>query len=166
MSYASEVPRAITPELIVARIERLPPSKWDLKVRSIIAIATFFDGYDVVAIAFVLPALIGLWHMRPQQIGLLLSAGFAGQLIGAPGFGWLAERYGRIRILSWAILMLSVFGVGCALSTSYWMLVGMRFCQGLPQQTGPCRVPHSSGNYDKARFSPRIARQIGLRVYQ
>jgi len=131
MSYAPEISRAITPEYIAARIERLPPSKWDFKVRSIIATATFFDGYDIVAIAFVLPSLIGLWHLRPQQIGLLLSAGFAGQLIGAPLFGSLAERYGRIKILTVAILMLSVFGVGCALSAGYWMLVIMRFFQGL-----------------------------------
>ena len=75
---------------IIGRIERLPSTFWHVKVRAIVGTATFFDGFDAVAIAFVLPALIGLWHLQPSEIGLLLSSGFAGQLIGAPLFeaGW------------------------------------------------------------------------------
>jgi MFS transporter, putative metabolite:H+ symporter len=116
---------------IIGRIERLPSTFWHVKVRAIVGTATFFDGFDAVAIAFVLPALIGLWHVQPSEIGLLLSSGFAGQLIGAPLFGWLAERYGRIRVLNWTILILSVFGLACAFAWSYWSLAAFRFIQGL-----------------------------------
>jgi MFS transporter, putative metabolite:H+ symporter len=116
---------------IIGRIERLPSTFWHVKVRAIVGTATFFDGFDAVAIAFVLPALIGLWHLQPSEIGLLLSSGFAGQLIGAPLFGWLAERYGRIRVLNWTILILSVFGLACAFAWSYWSLAAFRFIQGL-----------------------------------
>jgi putative MFS transporter len=115
---------------IIGRIERLPSTFWHVKVRAIVGTATFFDGFDAVAIAFVLPALIGLWHLQPSEIGLLLSSGFAGQLIGAPLFGWLAERYGRIRVLNWTILILSVFGLACAFAWSYWSLAAFRFIQG------------------------------------
>jgi putative MFS transporter len=116
---------------IVGRIERLPTTRWHLKIRAIIGTATFFDGFDAVAIAFVLPTLIGLWKLSPGEIGLLLSSGFAGQLIGAPLFGWLAERYGRIRVLNWTILVLSAFGMACGFAWSYWSLVAFRFLQGL-----------------------------------
>ncbi len=121
----------LTANAIVGRIERLPPSRWHLKIRAIIGTATFFDGFDAVAIAFVLPALIGQWHLAPADIGLLLSSGFAGQLIGASFFGWLAERYGRIRVLNWTILILSLFGLACAFAWSYWSLIALRFLQGL-----------------------------------
>ena len=30
---------------------------------------------------------------------MILSAGYVGQLFGAIGFGWLAERIGRLRVL-------------------------------------------------------------------
>jgi putative MFS transporter len=116
---------------IISRIERLPPTRWHLKIRAIIGTATFFDGFDAVAIAFVLPTLIGLWHLGPSEIGFLLSSGFFGQLIGASSFGWLAERYGRIRVLNWTILILSLFGLACAFAWSYWSLAGFRFLQGL-----------------------------------
>jgi putative MFS transporter len=130
---AAERPRAgsVTEESIIARLERLPATRWHLKIRAIIAVATFFDGYDAVAIAFVLPALIGLWYLKPDEIALLISAGFAGQLIGAAAFGWLAERYGRIVVLNWTIIILAVFGLACAFATSYWQLVTLRFFQGL-----------------------------------
>jgi putative MFS transporter len=121
----------VTADSIVGRIERLPTTSWHFKIRAIIGTATFFDGFDAVAIAFVLPTLIGLWKLQPTEIGLLLTSGFAGQLIGAALFGWLAERYGRIRVLNWTIIVLSAFGLACGFAWSYWSLVIFRFFQGL-----------------------------------
>ena len=54
---------------VVARRERLPYCSWHLKMRLIICTACFFDAFDSIAIAYVLPPLIGLWHLNPQQIG-------------------------------------------------------------------------------------------------
>jgi MFS transporter, putative metabolite:H+ symporter len=122
---------AQTYETIVARIERLPDSRWHTFVRVVLGSCTFFDAYDVLVIAFVLPVLAPLWHLAPPQIGLLLSAGFAGQLIGATVFGWIGERYGRIATLKVTIIFISVFGFACAFASGYWMLVAFRFLQGL-----------------------------------
>ena len=36
---------------IVARIERLPTSWWQVKARIIVGTATFFDAFDALAIA-------------------------------------------------------------------------------------------------------------------
>ena len=68
---------------VVARLERLPYCSWHLKMRLIICTAWFFDAFDSIAIAYVLPPLIGLWHLTPPQIGSLIGVGFAGQLVGA-----------------------------------------------------------------------------------
>src|SRR6266550_3153169 len=74
---------------IVARIERLPTSWWQIKTRIIVGAATFFDAFDALAIASVLPVIAPLWKLAPQQIGWLISAGFLGQLLGALVFGWV-----------------------------------------------------------------------------
>jgi putative MFS transporter len=121
---------ATSPEQIAARIERLPMSRWHVKLRVIMGVATFFDAFDALAIAYVLPVLIPLWQLTPGQIGLLIATGFAGQLIGALLFGWLAERYGRVRSAAWSIAIFSVFSIVCALSTSYTSLLLFRFIQG------------------------------------
>ncbi len=61
---------------IVARLERLPTSWWQVKTRIIVGVATFFDAFDALAIASVLPVIVPLWKLAPQQIGLMISAGF------------------------------------------------------------------------------------------
>src|SRR4051812_44861752 len=94
-------------------------------------VALFFDAFDALAIAYVLPVLIGMWKLAPSQIGLLIAAGFAGQLVGAIFFGWLAERIGRVPGAIWTIGIFSVFSVVCAFSWSFQSMLVFRFIQGL-----------------------------------
>jgi MFS transporter, putative metabolite:H+ symporter len=116
---------------VVARLERLPYCSWHLKMRLIICTAWFFDAFDSIAIAYVLPPIIGLWHLTPQQIGSLIGIGFAGQLVGAVGFGWLAERWGRRRSMLTTLLIFSLGALACAAATSYDALWLLRFIQGI-----------------------------------
>jgi putative MFS transporter len=115
---------------VVARIERLPISWWHIKARIIIGVATFFDAFDALAIAFVLPVLVPTWKLNGPQIGLLISAGYLGQLGGALFFGWIAERYGRIRAMFCSILIFAVMSLACAFAWDYQSLVTARIIQG------------------------------------
>jgi putative MFS transporter len=116
---------------IVARLERLPISSWHVRARVLIGTATFFDGFDVLVITFVLPALVPLWNLGPQQVGLILSAGFAGQLIGALLAGTAAERFGRLRVVTITIAIFSIMSMFCALAWSPESLMAFRFLQGI-----------------------------------
>jgi MFS transporter, putative metabolite:H+ symporter len=116
---------------VVARIERLPISTWHVKARIIIGVATFFDAFDALAIAFVLPALVPLWKLTPPQVGVLISIGYLGQLAGALLFGWLAQRFGRVRAMVWAILVFALMSFACALAWDYQSLLVFRAIQGL-----------------------------------
>lgn len=116
---------------IIARLERLPFSFWHVKMRLIVGIATFFDAFDAVAIAYVMPVLIPLWNIAPTQVGLLISIGYLGQLIGAIFFGIFAERVGRVKSLILSVAILSIMSLCCAFSWSYMSLLIFRFIQGL-----------------------------------
>lgn len=116
---------------LIRRIEGVPFSRWHTKARIIVGSATFFDAFDALSIAFVLPVLIGLWHIEPLEIGVLIGASYVGQFIGALTFGWYAERRGRIRSATIAIAIMSVMSMGCALSGSFAMLLVCRFIQGI-----------------------------------
>jgi MFS transporter, putative metabolite:H+ symporter len=116
---------------VVARLERLPYCSWHLKMRLIICTAWFFDAFDSIAIAYVLPPLIGLWHLSPQQIGSLIGIGFLGQLVGAIAFGWIAEHWGRRRSMLATLLIFSLGALACAGAQSYAMLFWLRFIQGI-----------------------------------
>ncbi|CAG9209086.1 putative MFS transporter, metabolite:H+ symporter [Paraburkholderia sabiae] len=116
---------------LIRRIESVPFSRWHTKARIIIGSATFFDAFDALSIAFVLPVLIGLWHIEPLEIGVLIGASYIGQFVGALIFGWYAERHGRIRSATISIAIMSVMSMGCAMSGSFAMLLVCRFVQGI-----------------------------------
>ncbi|MCK9908518.1 MFS transporter [Microbacteriaceae bacterium K1510] len=126
----STATHAASAEEIVARVERLPVSWWHVKTRIIIGVATFFDAFDALAIASVLPAIVPMWKLTPPQIGLLISSGFLGQLLGALFFGWIAEKYGRMTGMIWSITTFAVMSLVCALAWNYESLLVFRVIQG------------------------------------
>jgi MFS transporter, putative metabolite:H+ symporter len=116
---------------IAARIERLPFSGWHLRLGAIVGTGWFFDGFDALAIAYALPALIPLWHLSPQQIGTLIAMGYVGQLVGSIFFGWLAERIGRVPCVLYTLLIYSVMSLVCAFAWDFHSMMWMRTIQGL-----------------------------------
>ncbi|MDR7250199.1 MFS transporter [Bacillus pumilus] len=116
---------------LLTRMESVPFSRWHLKPRIIMGSATFFDAFDALSLAFVLPVLIGMWSLSPAQIGLLIGSGYIGQAIGAIFFGWLAERRGRVFSAKWTILLMSVMSIACVFSGNFMALFIFRFIQGI-----------------------------------
>src|SRR4029077_10683982 len=92
--------------------------------------ATFFDAFDALAIAFVLPVLVPMWKLAGPLIGLLFSAGYVGELGGGRFFAAIAERYGRIPAITWSILIFAVMSLACAFTWDYNSLVAARTVQG------------------------------------
>ena len=78
-----------------------------------------------------MPVLMGLWHLTPSQVGVLIAAGYGGQVIGALFFGWLAEKIGRVPSVSATVALMSVMSIVCAFSGNYEMLLLLRFIQGI-----------------------------------
>jgi putative MFS transporter len=93
--------------------------------------ATFFDAFDVLAIAYVLPTLIGVWKLAPRTIGVVISSSFIGQIVGALFFGWLAERIGRLRCAKITIALYSLMSILCAMSWNIPSLLLFRTIQGI-----------------------------------
>jgi putative MFS transporter len=121
----------LSEEQITARIERLPISGWYARLLSVVGTAHFFDAFDSLTIAIVLPILIGAWHITPAQVGLLISAGFVGQMVGAICLGWAAERHGRLRILQWTLAIIALLSIACAFAWDYYSLLVFRTIQGI-----------------------------------
>jgi len=128
---ASIAAQASDPFNIAARIERLPFSGWHLRMGAIVGTGWFFDGFDALAIAYALPALIPIWHLAPHQVGLLISMGYVGQLIGSIFFGWLAERIGRVPCFLYTLIIYTVMSLVCAFAWDYQSMLWMRTIQGL-----------------------------------
>lgn len=91
----------------------------------------FFDSWDILVSAFILPFLTAEWTLSPLQIGWLLSAAYIGQFFGALAFGWLAEKFGRKPVFCVAAAIMCLLSLACATSTSPAQFELYRFLQGL-----------------------------------
>jgi len=116
---------------LIARLERVPVSRWHVQARLIVGAATLFDGVDTLVIAYALPVLTAAWHLSSQKAGILISAGYVGQLVGGVCFGWLADRIGRVSTIRFTIAIYATLSLICALSWSYSSLLVFRVLQGL-----------------------------------
>ena len=116
---------------LIARLEAVPFSRWHLRARIVVGSATFFDAFDALSLAFVLPVLVRLWQITPAQIGWLIATGYLGQFVGALVFGALAERHGRVRSVAGATALMSVMSIACAFAGNFAALITLRLIQGI-----------------------------------
>ncbi len=121
---------SIAPDLL-ARLEAVPFTRWHLRARLVVGSATFFDAFDALSLAFVLPVLVRLWRITPAEIGWLIAIGYLGQFAGALVFGALAERYGRVRSLAGATALMSIVSISCAFAGNFATLITLRLIQGV-----------------------------------
>ena len=116
---------------LIARLERLPVTRPVLWARGCVGMATFFDGYTTLAIAYAMPILAHQWNLSPSATAAIISSGYVGQLLGAIFFGWLAERIGRLPVLAIAIAIFAAMSAACIFSWSASSLMLFRFLQGV-----------------------------------
>ena len=121
----------VTRGSIIARLERLPGNAMQVRARILIGLATFFDGFDVIAIAATLPILIQKWGLTPWEIGFLIASGSIGQLLGAFVFPWYAERKGRVSAIAVSSGIIGVTSIACGFAPTFAAFVVLRIIQGL-----------------------------------
>jgi MFS family permease len=89
------------------------------------------DGFDLLILGFMLRAISTDLGMTPAQGASLVTATLAGAVIGGIGFGMLSDRLGRVRVLTWSIVLFAVFTGLCALAHGYWDLLLYRTISGV-----------------------------------
>jgi MFS family permease len=120
MPQRMEAPKATAPLDVTAK-----------KTLAASTIGYAMDGYDFLMLAFMLGAIGTELGLSPAQRGSLATWTLIGAVVGGIGFGILSDYYGRVRVLTWTILLFAIFtGLG-ALAQGYWDLVAYRTIAGL-----------------------------------
>jgi MFS family permease len=70
-------------------------------------------------------------NLSQAQSASLVTATLIGAVLGGIGFGMLSDRLGRVRILTWTIVVFAVFTGLCAFSQGYWDLLIYRTLAGV-----------------------------------
>ena len=116
---------------ILARLERLPFSRFHLRLAAILGVGTFFDAFDALTIAVALAVVFTTLHIGFFNAGLLISAAYVGQFVGAWIFGYLSEAYGRKFAFIASLLLFGILSVATAFAWDFQSLVICRVIQGL-----------------------------------
>jgi MFS family permease len=102
--------------------------------RRLLPLIVTITGMGVLAFAIIAPALPDLADelgVSRGAIGLIQGAVALPGIFLAAYIGYLADKFGRRRVIRVSLLLFGVFGLSCFFARSYWVLVGARMLQGL-----------------------------------
>lgn len=89
------------------------------------------DVFDFMIYSFLISTLLAQWNMSKSEAGAIVTYTLVSSLVGAILAGMLADRYGRVRVLRWTIVVFAVACFLCGLAQSPTQLMVFRIIQGL-----------------------------------
>lgn len=95
------------------------------------AVGYAMDGFDLLILGFMLSAISADLNLTPAQSGSLVTWTLIGAVFGGIVFGALSDKYGRVRVLTWTIVLFAVFTGLCAMAQGYWDLLIYRTIAGI-----------------------------------
>src|SRR6202165_1199917 len=127
------------PDEISRRLESLPASSYLWRLVILLSLGGRFEVYDLFFTGYIAPGLnrSGLLTTTTQAffgfsgIGAFVAATFAGLFVGTFFLGFLADRFGRRAIFTYALLGYSAASVIMACQTTSGGLLLWRFIAGI-----------------------------------
>ena len=102
---------------------------WKAVIGSSIGYA--MDGFDLLILGFMLTLISGDLGLTTGQAGSLVTWTLVGAVLGGFIFGTLSDKFGRVRVLTWTIVLFAVFTGLCAFAQGYWDLLIYRTIAGI-----------------------------------
>jgi MFS family permease len=90
-----------------------------------------FDFYDLMLFSFLVIPIKKTLGLSDASLSLLLGSTLAATALGGICFGYLADRVGRKKVLSWTILIYSLGAFACGFARGAWWLLVFRIVTGL-----------------------------------
>jgi MFS transporter, putative metabolite:H+ symporter len=127
------------PDEISRRLESLPASAYVWRLVILLSLGGWFEVYDLFFTGYIAPGLTrsGLLTTTTQAffgfsgIGAFVAATFAGLFVGTFFLGFLADRFGRRSIFTWALLGYTAASVAMACQTTSGGVLLWRFIAGI-----------------------------------
>jgi putative MFS transporter len=113
-----------------ARLDRLPLSRPHWLLLLIGGLGYTFDGMDSAVVAFLMPDVKEVFTLSNGQLGLVASAAPFGFLFGAFFAGYLGDRFGRKKVMMYALAVYAIASLLAAASWNFEVFLGARIVAG------------------------------------
>jgi SP family sugar:H+ symporter-like MFS transporter len=127
-----------------------------ITVSVVAALGGFLFGFDSSVINGAVPGIQAQFGTTPAQTGFVVSVALLGCAVGAWFAGRLADRVGRIRVMTLAAIVFIVSAVGSAFPGNAYGLMFWRFVGGLAIGTASVIAPTYIAEVAPARLRGRL----------
>jgi len=127
-----------------------------ITVSVVAALGGFLFGFDSSVINGAVPGIQATYSTTPAQTGFVVSVALLGCAVGAWYAGRLADRVGRIRVMTLAAIVFIVSAVGSAFPGNAYGLMFWRFVGGLAIGTASVIAPTYIAEVAPARLRGRL----------
>jgi MFS family permease len=137
-------------------IERLDVMRWNrfhTRAAAVLGLGWGIDAFEVTLIGSILGVLGALWHLSGFALSAILGAWFAGIMLGALGFGALADRCGRRSVFLASLALYGAVTCATAFAPDLGVLLVLRFVAGVG-----VGAEYSAVNAAIAELMPRARR--------
>ncbi|WP_334321899.1 MFS transporter [Gilliamella apicola] len=115
----------------VKQVESEKATSYQKKTLFASTVGYALDGMDMMILGVCFSLISVSFNLSKTDLGTLTSVTLLGAVLGGILFGVLADKYGRVRVFSWTILIFSLFTGLCAISPNYESFLIFRFLSGL-----------------------------------
>jgi MFS family permease len=95
------------------------------------AIGYGVEGFDLLVLIYLLASISAAFHLSTARAASLMTGTLLGAVVGGIVFGLLSDHFGRVKVLTWTILVFGIATGLCAFSRGYWDLLTYRTIAGL-----------------------------------
>lgn len=120
------------------------------------ALGGFLFGYDTAVINGAVDAIRGAFALDATQVGFAVSCALLGSALGAWYAGPFADRFGRVRTMKVAAVLLAASALAAGLAASVWTLVLWRFVGGIGVGVASVIAPAYIAEVAPARIRGRL----------
>lgn len=115
---------------LLSRLDRIPVTRDVVRMIVLVSFVWLAEAFDIGIVGPVLATLVKAWSLVAWQTGLLAVASTLGVVLGMLPSGWLADRFGRRKVILVGILFFSVITLLGSMASSFWMLFAIRLVAG------------------------------------
>ena len=119
------------PVTVDEALETIGIGPFHYRLLAIFGLVWAADAMQVLAIGFAAPSLAATFGLTIPQAIQAGTVFFLGMLLGAWGFGRLADRIGRRRVLIVTVLIDAVFGLASVFAHDFTLLLALRLLTGI-----------------------------------
>ncbi|MBT1178773.1 MFS transporter [Bifidobacterium vespertilionis] len=95
------------------------------------AVGHALDGLDLMILGFAMSGIMSSFNIDKTTAGTLTTITLAGAFLGGLVFGRMADKYGRIRVLTYSVVFFGLFTLFSAFATNFAFMAACRFLAGV-----------------------------------